>query len=126
MHSENNGLSSNNNKLLFESDGDWHAWYIKLLIIVKTLAKTESSDWRTHCFQDENYYHMLTYTGELKYSKNWMCDGCDQPGHGVRYRCLICDDYDLCVQCEGKGLHSEHDMAMIGEEQKAKATVVKR
>lgn len=39
-----------------------------------------------------------------------ICDGCDQPIFGLRYKCLVCPDYDLCDKCEKKALHSEHDM----------------
>ena len=39
-----------------------------------------------------------------------MCDGCGLlPIPGWRYRCVICDDYDLCENCEerigGKHMH---------------------
>lgn len=43
-----------------------------------------------------------------------ICDGCDQNGiQGVRYKCLICPDYDLCATCEGKRIHDEHTMIRI-------------
>lgn len=44
---------------------------------------------------------------------NAICDGCDQPIFGLRYKCLVCPDYDLCEECETKALHSEHDMIRI-------------
>ena len=39
-----------------------------------------------------------------------ICDGCEQPVIGVRYKCLVCPDYDLCGTCEGHGTHADHHM----------------
>ena len=41
------------------------------------------------------------------------CDGCNGPVCGVRYKCFVCPDYDLCEQCSAAGLHSEHNMIKI-------------
>lgn len=39
-----------------------------------------------------------------------VCDGCDADISGFRYKCIQCEDYDLCSQCETLGLHSDHCM----------------
>jgi len=39
------------------------------------------------------------------------CDGCDQNNiTGPRYKCVVCDDYDLCGSCEAAGRHPGHNM----------------
>ena len=40
------------------------------------------------------------------------CDICgSQPIVGVRFKCLVCKDYDLCSSCVKKRMHnSEHEM----------------
>lgn len=49
--------------------------------------------------------------------RHWgvVCDGCSGPVIGVRYKCLVCDDYDLCSSCEGRGVHVDHNMVTITE-----------
>ncbi|KAM9983597.1 hypothetical protein ACTFIY_000307 [Dictyostelium cf. discoideum] len=31
------------------------------------------------------------------------CDGCDSKIFGNRYKCTVCNDYDLCSECESRG-----------------------
>ncbi|POI25479.1 hypothetical protein CIB84_010771 [Bambusicola thoracicus] len=44
---------------------------------------------------------------------NVICDGCQGPVVGARFKCTVCPDYDLCSTCEGKGIHKEHNMVMF-------------
>merc|ERR1711887_513231 len=42
------------------------------------------------------------------------CDACDkQPIVGNRYKCVVCDDFDLCGICEAAGRHPGHNMMRI-------------
>lgn len=44
----------------------------------------------------------------MKFVHKWVnCDGCGQRGiEGIRYKCVICPDFDFCEKCEAT---IEHD-----------------
>jgi len=42
-----------------------------------------------------------------------VCDGCDGPVVGIRYKCVQCPDYDLCMSCENSGKHPDHRMIRL-------------
>lgn len=44
-----------------------------------------------------------------------VCDGCNRnPIRGDRFKCSICPDFDLCSECESKGVHPvDHPMVKI-------------
>jgi len=43
-----------------------------------------------------------------------VCDACErEPIVGNRYKCVVCDDYDLCGSCEAAGIHPGHNMMRI-------------
>eukprot|EP00092_Neocalanus_flemingeri_P083635 GFUD01104985.1.p1 GENE.GFUD01104985.1~~GFUD01104985.1.p1 ORF type:complete len:225 (-),score=46.01 GFUD01104985.1:168-752(-) len=44
------------------------------------------------------------------------CDACGkQPIEGHRYKCVVCDDYDLCGSCKADGHHPGHNMMRIAK-----------
>lgn len=44
---------------------------------------------------------------------NVFCDGCEKEIIGSRYKCLECNDYDLCQDCHNKNMHPDHSMLKI-------------
>lgn len=42
-----------------------------------------------------------------------VCDACESTIVGTRFKCLVCEDFDLCPNCEKLGLHSQHFMVRI-------------
>jgi hypothetical protein len=50
----------------------------------------------------------------LPVHSNVKCDGCStKPIIGTRYKCAVCEDYDLCESCEANHLHDEHPMLKL-------------
>lgn len=45
-----------------------------------------------------------------RFAPRVICDGCETIISGLRYKCVQCPDFDLCVKCESQGLHPEHVM----------------
>jgi hypothetical protein len=56
---------------------------------------------------------------------NIRCDGCGQfPLVGVRYKCTVCNDYDLCSACEAKGQHPvDHPLIKLKQAPQAERDV---
>lgn len=59
----------------------------------------------------ENAPKSAPETGELH--PGVQCDGCDSTVRGPRYKCLVCQNYDLCHTCENKSVHAEHPMIKL-------------
>ncbi|XP_078267788.1 sequestosome-1 isoform X3 [Rhinoraja longicauda] len=61
------------------------------------------------CIEKKEYKH-----GQDKVvHPNIVCDACNGPVVGARYKCSLCPDYDLCSGCKGKGFHKEHEMILL-------------
>lgn len=52
-------------------------------------------------------------SSHLKFHPHVHCDGCNKHVPGHRYKCLECEDYDLCNECEAQNVHKEHVMLRI-------------
>ncbi|XP_076677009.1 refractory to sigma P isoform X2 [Andrena cerasifolii] len=53
---------------------------------------------------------MRTFKKEGVVHFNIYCDHCDRGISGMRYKCIQCEDYDLCSECETSGAHAKHYM----------------
>ncbi|KIJ30715.1 hypothetical protein M422DRAFT_186752 [Sphaerobolus stellatus SS14] len=64
---------------------------------------------------DHNVLRIETRDAPLLPHEGFSCDGCHvSPIIGTRWRCLVCDRYDLCDACRFSGAHpSEHQMLKI-------------
>lgn len=53
--------------------------------------------------------------------RNIKCDGCGMfPIIGIRYKCTVCTDFDLCATCEAKDVHTtSHALLKIKEPPRA-------
>ncbi|KAJ1128282.1 hypothetical protein NDU88_006661 [Pleurodeles waltl] len=73
-------------------------------VYIKEKKEGRKREFHGHCSQERppNMVH-----------PNVICDGCDGPVVGNRFKCTICPDYDLCSTCKAKGLHKEHHMIMF-------------
>jgi hypothetical protein len=51
------------------------------------------------------------------------CDGCQMdPILGVRYKCALCPNFELCCLCESKNIH-DHPMLKIRKAEKELVSV---
>merc|ERR1711963_507556 len=76
----------------------------KLKVVVKNEEKNRNSG---------NYQKESTEEKKLIHH-GVTCDSCEKtPIDGYRYKCVVCDDFDLCGNCEAAGRHPGHNMMRI-------------
>lgn len=78
------------------------------------------------CFREKGSYQLDRQSNY----RDFICDGCNETKvvaslesvnseqdsctiKDIRYRCLVCRDFDLCSDCEGLGYHCGHMMIRI-------------
>ncbi len=89
--------------------------------IVK-LVQDEVGNFCTSSFKDlfGEYLSRKGANQEAQKHGRVICDGCQMaPIAGVRYMCSVCNNYDLCANCEAQGIHSDHPMLKIRKPQQA-------
>lgn len=42
-----------------------------------------------------------------------LCDVCDKDVYGFRYKCLDCEEFDICMDCQATQIHKEHLLLRI-------------
>nr|XP_057920164.1 sequestosome-1-like [Doryrhamphus excisus] len=60
----------------------------------------------------------ITLPSQASLHPNVTCEACNGPVVGVRFKCSICPNYDLCSDCQVQGTHTEHALLPISEPQK--------
>merc|ERR1712133_310244 len=76
----------------------------KLKVVVKNEEKNRNSgNYQKKSTEEKNLIH-----------HGVTCDSCEKtPIDGYRYKCVVCDDFDLCGNCEAAGRHPGHNMMRI-------------
>eukprot|EP01135_Chromosphaera_perkinsii_P007583 Nk52_evm39s914 gene=Nk52_evmTU39s914 len=66
----------------------------EMLLDKSTSTAYCSSHKRDKCQAQNNQIH-----------RGIICDGCDEEIQGIRYKCLMCEDFDFCSHCEKNLTH---------------------
>jgi len=73
------------------------------------LPKLEETFYQTFPVQKECNHKAET----MACVHNAICDLCEEKIHGIRWKCMTCDNYDLCNLCRGLNVHNEHPFMQI-------------
>lgn len=89
--------------------------------LVEALGSISGDVFRVYVKVDESSSQDATFAADDSASSDQngpahpgvVCDGCDKHIFGIRFKCVVCPNYDLCLTCETKGIHKEHEMLRI-------------
>jgi len=99
----------------------------KELAAVAETVRAEVRDYCLKSFQGmfKDFLEMKRIEQANTVHENFICDGCNMtPIKGIRYMCSVCSNYDICDQCEQKGVHSQHAMLKIRKPEFAPAKLI--
>ncbi|XP_041975921.1 sequestosome-1-like isoform X2 [Aricia agestis] len=94
----------------------------ELDIAVAEMGRSQLLKLYVHCKDDQPKDEVLNITvtaaadtacGSGAQQGTVICDGCEDHITGFRYKCIVCDDYDLCGRCELAGVHAKHCMIRV-------------
>lgn len=89
-----------------------HDSTIKLFVFCKGAKPMEDIDDGVGFEISVNPIHFATTTAGYQHL-GVSCDGCGNPVIGFRYKCISCDDFDLCSRCEAARKHPEHCVVRV-------------
>lgn len=65
-------------------------------------------------FKDDIHIHNHNFVDQYKIHNKIICDICSKsPITGIRYKCSVCHDYDLCEYCEANCRNNHPNHAFI-------------
>ncbi|XP_072923175.1 sequestosome-1 isoform X2 [Hemitrygon akajei] len=76
------------------------------------LSYLQDTTFRIYIKEKKEYKHGQDKSAGVVHP-NIICNACNGPVIGPRYKCSVCSDYDLCGSCKGKGFHKEHEMILL-------------
>jgi hypothetical protein len=118
-----NHINYNNNKILnFDQNLYLDIFKNHLNMLFEKNIKRMKEKLIAKCTRDMKKYikNVIQYQNE-KIIHNAMCDECDLqvPIKGIRYKCSVCQNYNLCSSCEKvKGYFHEHPLIKIRKPEK--------
>lgn len=89
------------------------------------IVKEEVQSYTTHTFQKlmVDYLTQKAKDQAAQVHDNVICDGCQiNPITGIRYKCSVCPDFDLCEKCENEKPH-DHPLLKIRKPDQAPAFI---
>lgn len=85
----------------------------KIYLLKKSAAKSSSSSSSSSTSEDDEVKCEDKRGNEEQVHYGITCDGCNGSVIGIRYKCAICPDYDLCSKCKEKGIHKDTEHRLI-------------